>query len=240
MSAAPGLCGPASAHQVSALPDLDGAPAEEILGWALAEFSPRLAVACSMQDAVVVDLAVRLEPAVEVFFLDTGFHFAETYRTADLLEARYGLNLVRLVPDQPAAVYACDGAEACCAARKLAPMTRYLEAKAAWVTGLRRAESPTRSGARAVAWDARHGLVKINPIVAWSAEDVDRYVAAHDLIVNPLLDRGYDSIGCAPCTRPGRGREGRWAGTARSECGLHADPDSLPPPLGALVRKPSA
>ncbi|MDQ1515569.1 MAG: phosphoadenosine phosphosulfate reductase [Actinomycetota bacterium] len=203
------------------LPDLDGAPAAEILGWALAEFSPRLAVACSMQDAVVVDLAVRLDPTVEVFFLDTGFHFAETYRTAARLERRYALNLVRLVPDAGPAVYDRDGAEACCAARKLAPMARYLAGKQAWVTGLRRAESSTRGGARAVEWDARHGLVKVNPIVAWSDDDVARHIAAHDLIVNPLLGRGYDSIGCAPCTLPGRGREGRWAGTSRTECGLH-------------------
>jgi phosphoadenosine phosphosulfate reductase len=156
-----------------ALPDLDGAPAAEILGWALAAFSPRLAVACSMQDAVVVDLAVRLDPAVEVFFLDTGFHFAETYRTAARLKRRYGLNLVRLVPDRRAAVSDRDGTDACCTARKVAPM------------------------------------------------------AAHDLIVNPLLGQGYDSVGCAPCTLPGRGRDGRWAGTGKTECGLHAGPDSL-------------
>jgi phosphoadenosine phosphosulfate reductase len=100
-------------------------------------------------------------------------------------------------------------------------MARYLETKAAWVSGLRRSESPTRAGARAVEWDARRGLVKINPIVGWSYADVARYVGAHDLIVNLLLSRSFDSIGCAPCTRPGRGREGRWAGTAKSECGLH-------------------
>jgi phosphoadenosine phosphosulfate reductase len=210
-----------------ALPDLDGAPAAEILGWALAAFSPRLAVACSMQDAVVVDLAVRLDPAVEVFFLDTGFHFPETYLTAARLERRYGLNLVRLVPDRGAAVSDRDGTDACCTARKVAPMARYLETKAGWVSGLRRSESPTRAGARAVEWDARHGLVKINPIVTWTDADVARYVAAHDLIVNPLLGQGYDSVGCAPCTLPGRGRDGRWAGTGKTECGLHAGPDSL-------------
>lgn len=212
----------AAASRTPPLPDLDGAPAAEILGWALAEFSPRLAVACSMQDAVVVDLAVRLDPGVEVFFLDTGFHFVETYRTAARLERRYGLRLVRIRPEagEPA-VYDRDGCDACCAGRKIAPMARYLETKAAWVSGLRRSESPTRAGARAVEWDARHGLVKINPIVAWNDADVARYVAAHDVIVNPLLGRGYDSVGCAPCTRPGRGREGRWAGTTKTECGLH-------------------
>jgi phosphoadenosine phosphosulfate reductase len=211
------------------LPDLDGEPATAILGWALAEFSPRLAVACSMQDAVVVDLAVRLDPAVEVFFLDTGLHFVETYLTAARLEQRYGLNLVRLEPAGPPARYDRDGCDACCASRKVTPMARYLETKAAWVSGLRRSDSPTRAGARAVEWDARHGLVKVNPIVAWSDDDVARSAAARDLIVNPLVERGYDSIGCAPCTRPGRGREGRWAGTDKTECGLHAGPDSLLP-----------
>jgi phosphoadenosine phosphosulfate reductase len=203
------------------LPDLDGQPAPAILAWALAEYSPRLAVACSMQDAVVVDLAVRLDPAVEVFFLDTGYHFPETYRTATRLERRYDLNLVRLEPADPAVSYDRDGCDACCAARKVGPMVRYLAGKSAWVTGLRRAESPTRSAARAVEWDARHGLVKVNPIVGWSDAQVARYVIEHDLVVNPLLRRGYGSVGCAPCTRPGPGREGRWAGLAKTECGLH-------------------
>jgi len=212
-----------------ALPDLDGAPATEILRWALAEFAPRLAVACSMQDAVVVDLAVRLDPTVEVFFLDTGLHFVETYLTTARLEQRYRLDLVRLESADPPARYDRDGCDACCASRKVTPMARYLETKAAWVSGLRRSDSPTRAGVRSVEWDARHGLVKINPIAGWSDEDVARYVAAHDLIVNPLLGRGYDSVGCAPCTRPGRGREGRWAGTDKTECGLHAGPDSLLP-----------
>jgi phosphoadenosine phosphosulfate reductase len=210
-----------SAAAAPTLPDLDGAPAAEILGWARAEFGSRLTVACSMQDAVVVDLAARLDPAIEVFFLDTGFHFVETYRTATALEHRYGLHLVRLVPDEPAPVAGRDGVDGCCAARKLAPMARYLGTKAAWVSGLRRSESPTRAGARAVEWDARHGLVKVNPIVAWSDADVARYIAAHGVIVNPLLRRGYDSVGCAPCTRPGQGREGRWPGSAKTECGLH-------------------
>jgi phosphoadenosine phosphosulfate reductase len=204
------------------LPNLDDEPATAILSWALAEFSPRLAVACSMQDAVVVDLAVRLDPTVEVFFLDTGLHFVETYATAARLERRYNLRLVRLRPPESAAVYDRQGCDACCASRKVAPMARYLDGKSAWVTGLRRSEARTRVGARAVEWDARHGLVKVNPIVAWTDDDVARYVADHDLIVNPLAERGYGSIGCAPCTVPGRGRDGRWAGMTKTECGLHS------------------
>ena len=120
----------ATAGPAPPLPDLDDEPATAILGWALAQFGPRLAVACSMQDAVVVDLAVRLDPTVEVFFLDTGFHFVETYLTAARLERRYGLKLVRLEPAGRPAVYDRDGCDACCASRKLAPMARYLESKA--------------------------------------------------------------------------------------------------------------
>ena len=106
----------------------------------------------------------------------------------------------------------------------MAPLERHLAGRAAWVTGLRRAESPSRARAATVEWDAGRGLVKVNPIVAWSDDDVDRYVAEHDIIVNPLRDKGFDSIGCAPCTLPGEGRSGRWAGSDRLECGLHLVP----------------
>lgn len=216
------------------LPDLDTAPAEEILSWAIDTFFPDVAVACSMQDGVVVDLAVRIEPRIEVFFLNTGFHFPETLETARQLRRRYRLNLVELRPEPDAAVYGRDGYEACCAARKVAPMERYLEGKRAWVTGIRRAESPPRAKARAVEWDAQRGLVKVNPIVAWTDEDVHRYIADHDVLVNPLRLSGYDSIGCAPCTRPGWGREGRWANTDKVECGLHTSEPHLdrPPERG--------
>lgn len=205
------------------LPDLDRAPAEEVLGWAVDAFAPDLAVACSMQDAVLVDLAARVAPGTQVFFLETGFHFPETLATADAVEARYDVELVRLRAVAPdAAEYWREGVEACCAARKVAPLEAYLAGKRAWVSGLRWAESPTRAGARALEWDHRRGLVKVNPLVAWSDEDVERYVAEHDVVVNPLLAQGYGSIGCRPCTGPGEGREGRWPGTGRLECGLHA------------------
>jgi phosphoadenosine phosphosulfate reductase len=197
------------------------APAAEVLAWAVATFGSDLTVASSMQDGVLVDLAVRADPRVEVVFLDTGFHFAETLETARRMRARYDLNLVTLRPGHGAATYTGDTTEACCEARKVAPLERHLAGRAAWVTGLRRAESPSRAAAATVEWDAGRGLVKINPIVAWSDEDVDRYIAEHDIIVNPLRDKGFDSIGCAPCTVPGSGRSGRWAGSGRLECGLH-------------------
>lgn len=215
------------------LPDLDAAPAEEILSWAIGEFFPDIAVACSMQDAVVVDLAFRIEPRIEVVFLNTGFHFPETLETARRLRRRYRLNLVELTPIENPAVYHRDGYEACCAARKVLPLERYLEGKRAWITGARRADSPTRAQARAVEWDVRRRLVKVNPIVTWTDENVARYIATHDVIVNPLRFQGYESIGCAPCTQPGRGREGRWAGTGKLECGLH-------PTEPCLSRPPSA
>jgi len=197
------------------------APAGDVLAWAVATFGSRLTVASSMQDAVLVDLAVRADPSVEVIFLDTGFHFAETLDTARRVQARYGLNLVTLRPADDAPTYRSRGTEACCASRKVDPLEEHLARRAAWVTGLRRAESPSRAGAATLEWDAARGLVKVNPIVAWSDDDVAAYVAAHDIIVNPLRDKGFDSIGCAPCTRPGVGRSGRWAGSDRLECGLH-------------------
>lgn len=203
------------------LPDLDHAPAEAILAYAIGRFAPAIAVACSMQDAVVVDLAVRHHPGIEVFFLDTGFHFPETLETARRLQARYDLNLVVLRPEPGAATYDADGIDACCATRKVGPMERYLATKAAWVSGVRRDQTETRGRARALEWDTTRGLVKVNPLLAWTDADVVRYVARHDLPVNPLREQGYGSVGCAPCTLPAPGREGRWVGTDKQECGLH-------------------
>lgn len=197
------------------------APAAEVLAWAAATFGSGLTVASSMQDAVLIDLAVRAHPDVEVIFLDTGFHFTETLETARRVEARYGLNLVTLRPADGAPTFRTLGTESCCDARKVEPLEEHLATRDAWVTGLRRAESPSRAGAATLVWDAARGVVKINPIVTWTDDDVAAYIEAHDIIVNPLRDKGFDSIGCAPCTLPGAGRSGRWAGSDRLECGLH-------------------
>ena len=218
---------PGPAATPADLPDLEGHSAEYVLTWAIERFFPEMALACSMQDAVLVDLAWRIEPRIEVFFLETGFHFPETLQTAQAMRTRYRLNLIAVPPVENPAVYSKDGYEACCAARKVAPMDNYLAGKRAWVSGLRRAEAATRAGAKPVEWDAKRGLVKVNPIVAWSDEDVERYIAEHDLIVNPLRLQGYDSIGCWPCTKAGKGREGRWAGLDKTECGIH--PAGSPP-----------
>lgn len=226
-----------------ALPDLDAAPAAEILRWAVDEFFPDITVACSMQDAVVVDLAVKVEPRIEVFFLETGFHFAETLEMAQRLRERYDLNLVELKPIENPAIYSIQGYEACCAARKVEPMERYLKTKRAWVSGIRRADSPSRAGAKAVEYDFRRGIVKINPIVAWSDDDVAEYSVENKVMINPLRYRGYESIGCFPCTRPGKGREGRWSESDKTECGLHtAEPSLHRPaiiPIGAPASGPS-
>lgn len=200
--------------------DLAGASPQEILRWAVAEFGPDLAVACSMQDAVVVDLVASVAVGVDVAFLDTGFHFPETLETARRVRERYPVNLVTLRPATSATTLHHDGIEACCAARKVEPLERYLATKRAWVTGLRRTEAATRSSAAAIEWDERRQMVKVNPIVAWDDADVERHIADHDVVVNPLRHQGYASIGCAPCTRPGTGREGRWAGE-KVECGIH-------------------
>jgi phosphoadenosine phosphosulfate reductase len=218
-----------SSRDAPALPDFDGARAEDILAWAIEEYVPDIAVACSMQDAVVVDLAVKIEPRIEVFFLETGFHFPETLETARRLRERYDLNLVELKPIENPAIYKIDGYEACCHARKVLPLEHYLKAKRAWVSGVRRADSLTRKIAREVEWDARRGIVKINPIVGWSDDEVAAYVDENDVVINPLRAQGYESIGCWPCTKPGAGRDGRWEGK-KLECGLHTYEPALTHP----------
>ncbi|HEV7861548.1 MAG TPA: phosphoadenylyl-sulfate reductase [Acidimicrobiia bacterium] len=225
MSVAHVLIGAPAAPRPAWLPAaaalLADSPAADVLAWAVETFGSGLTVACSMQDGVLVDLAARADPDVEVVFLDTGFHFGETLTTARRMKARYDLNLVTLRPRSAAETYDVDGTGACCAARKVAPLERHLAGRSAWVTGLRRAESSSRAEARTVEWDAGRGIVKINPIVAWSDDEVERYIAEHDVIVNPLRDKGFASIGCAPCTVAGSGRDGRWTGDDRLECGLH-------------------
>lgn len=213
---------------------LEGAPAEQIVAWALATFGADICLACSMQDGVLVDLVSRLRPGITVLFLDTGYHFPQTLCTRDLLAARYPIELRTLIPE--ASVAAQDAAygpalhardpDQCCALRKVAPLDAGLAGFAAWFTGLRRAEAPTRRQVPVVDWDARRSKVKVNPLANWSAEDVAGYLAAHDVPVNPLLQAGFPSIGCAPCTRPvapgEHPRAGRWAGLGKTECGLHA------------------
>ena len=206
---------------LTTVPDLESRSAEEVLGYALERFHPRLSMASSFQkeEAVLLDMLMRLEPGARVFTIDTGVLFAETYATWREVEDRYGVRVE--VFDALSADGVAWSADRCCTAAKVDALERALEGLDAWVTGVRREQSPTRAGAPKLGWDDAHGLWKVNPIADWSDAEVWRYVAEHELPYNPLHDRGYSSIGCAPCTQPGAGREGRWAGTDRTECGLH-------------------
>jgi phosphoadenosine phosphosulfate reductase len=214
--------------------ELDGASAEDLLRWTDETFGREYVVASNMQDAVLVAMAAKVRPGVDVLFLDTGYHFAETIGTRDAVEAVYGVNVVNVTPDHSVDkqdqllgknLFARDAA-ACCRMRKVEPLGKALKGYTAWVTGIRRIESPTRANAPLISFDRAFGLVKINPIAAWSDDDMQAYIDANDILVNPLVFEGYPSIGCAPCTaKPIEGadpRSGRWAGQSKTECGLHA------------------
>lgn len=204
--------------------EFDKAPASKIIEWAVEGFGPHLCLTASMTDAVLIDLAVKVDPAIEVVFIDTGYHFPETLDTVETVRRRYGLNMkIMTAPDNTEELWKIDP-DHCCSALKVQQLDRALAGKAAWLSGLRRAEADTRATAMVVGRDLR-GMVKINPIVNWTDQDVDDYIATHDVPVNPLLDQGYPSIGCMPCTQPvapGEDpRSGRWAGRDKTECGLH-------------------
>ncbi len=199
-------------------------PATDVIRWAVDSFHPHLCLTSSMNDAVLIDLAVQVEPAIEVVFIDTGYHFPETLETVERVRRRYGLNLrIMTVPHHDEELWRVDP-ENCCAAVKTGQLDRALAGKQAWMSGLRRVESPTRATAPIVGRDLR-GLVKINPLAVWDDLDVANYIAERDVPLNPLLHQGYRSIGCAPCTEPvaegDHPRSGRWAGSDRLECGLH-------------------
>jgi phosphoadenosine phosphosulfate reductase len=217
----------------AAAAELAGATADEALAWTARTFGDSWIVASNMQDAVLIDLAVKVRSNVDVLFLETGYHFPETIGTRDAVglvypqvriinaeakqsvadqEAEFGL-LNRTAPDR------------CCFLRKVVPLRETLAGYDAWVTGVRRVDAPTRADTPIVQWDERNGLVKINPIAGWTDDEFNAYIAAHQIVQNLLVDEGYLSIGCAPCTAkplPGADpRSGRWAGQAKTECGLH-------------------
>jgi phosphoadenosine phosphosulfate reductase len=214
--------------------ELDGANAADLLRWTDENFGGGYVVASNMQDAVLVDLAAKVRPGVDVLFLDTGYHFVETIGTRDAVEAVYDINVVNVTSENSVAkqdelygkdLFAREPNE-CCRMRKVEPLSKALRGYTAWVTGIRRVEAPTRAKAPLISWDKAFGLVKINPIAAWTDEDMQSYIDANDVLVNPLVFEGYPSIGCAPCTaKPAEGadpRSGRWAGLSKTECGLHA------------------
>lgn len=214
--------------------ELDGASAVDLLRWTDENFRGDYIVASNMQDAVLVDLAAKVRPGVDVLFLDTGYHFVETIGTRDAVEAVYDVKVINVTPENSVAkqdelfgkdLFAREPNE-CCRMRKVEPLSKALRGYSAWVTGIRRVEAPTRANAPLISWDKAFGLVKINPLAAWTDDDMQNYIDANGILVNPLVYEGYPSIGCAPCTaKPIEGadpRSGRWAGTAKTECGLHA------------------
>jgi phosphoadenosine phosphosulfate reductase len=213
--------------------EFDGRDPLLVLDWAVQTFGRRLAVTSSMQDTVLPHLVSRVAPGVDVLFVDTGYHFPETLGTRDAVAATLPVHVISVRPEETRAAHEQRHGElwrtdpdACCRLRKVAPLERAMRDYDAWVTGVRREESAARRDTRIVEWDARRGKVKINPLVAWSQFDVDRYSDWYGLLTNPLVQLGYPSIGCAPCTRPvapGEDpRSGRWSGSTKTECGIHA------------------
>jgi phosphoadenosine phosphosulfate reductase len=212
---------------------LAGAPAEEVVTWAAETFGSRICITSSMTDAVVVHLVSQLKPGIDVLFLDTGYHFAETIGTRDAVSAVYQVNVVNVTPATTVAEQDAElgpklysrNPDLCCYLRKVVPLQQALGPYDAWFTGVRREESDARSDTKVVSWDAKRKMVKVNPIVEWTQQEVDDYIADNGVLVNPLVYDGYPSIGCATCTlrvEPGADpRSGRWAGTAKTECGIH-------------------
>lgn len=217
----------------SAAEALENAPAEEIIRWAIATFGDRICVTSSMKDAVLVDIASKIRPGIDVLFVDTGYHFAETIGTRDAVEAVYPINVINVTSSRTVAEQERDlgprlngrNPDLCCHLRKVEPLNRALDPYLAWITGIRREETSHRADAKVVEWNAARRKVKVNPLARWTHEELTSYISDNDILVNPLQYDGYPSIGCEPCTQrvePGEDpRSGRWAGTGKSECGIN-------------------
>jgi phosphoadenosine phosphosulfate reductase len=231
IAATPELAAAADSHFEGIADPVEQALA--VLTWAGETFGNSFAVTSSMADGLLAHLASRAVPGVNVVFLDTGYHFAETIGTRDWVSGVMPITLLNVTAPQTVAQQDAEygpelhqrDPDLCCALRKVQPLAQALAGYAAWGSGVRRDESPTRAGTPVVDWDAKRGMVKVNPMAAWTDADVDAYIAEHQVPVNPLQEIGYASIGCAPCTRPvapGEDpRAGRWAGRGKTECGLH-------------------
>jgi phosphoadenosine phosphosulfate reductase len=214
--------------------ELADATADEAIRWTVETFGDDFIVASNMQDAVLIDLATKVKSDVDVLFLETGYHFPETIGTRDAVQTVYpGVKIVNAQAEQSVAEQDAEyGAKLhdrdptlCCNLRKVVPLRKTLANYSAWITGVRRVDAPTRANTPIVTWDDRNGLVKVNPIAAWTDDEFRAYIAEHGILENPLVSIGYLSIGCAPCTAkvaPGQDpRSGRWAGQSKTECGLH-------------------
>jgi phosphoadenosine phosphosulfate reductase len=208
------------------LPDVEAMSAEELLVWAHEQFGRRMCLTCSWQrqSSVLVHMVSELDLDIDVVELDTQVLFPETYETRDRLVERYGLTLKSFRPiDAPDRLWETDP-DRCCGIRKVEPLERALRGYDAWITGIRRGQSPTRANAQKVEWSERYGVWKIQPLVDWDSKRVDAYIAVNEIPYNPLHDQGYPSIGCVHCTRPVAAgedeRAGRWAGSSKLECGI--------------------
>jgi phosphoadenosine phosphosulfate reductase len=200
--------------------DLETAPAEDVVRYAVEQFHPRLTMACSFQkeESVLVHMLTQAEPSAHVFTIDTGVLFPETLTTWKAFEERFGVKIDVQDATSPGEPWT---AEHCCSAVKVQALERALGDVDAWITGIRREQATTRTAATKLERDEKRGIWKLNPLADWTDKDVWRYIFKHDLPYHPLHDQGYASIGCAPCTLPGSGREGRWAGQDKTECGIH-------------------
>jgi phosphoadenosine phosphosulfate reductase len=204
--------------------------AEELVSYLVETFGSDLALACSFQkeESVLLDMLLTADPKARVFALDTHVLFSETYDVWREIEKRYGIeikayagpSLGRQAATHGDALWSRNPA-LCCSIRKVAPLALALSELDCWITGVRRDQSPTRAGTAKLGWDEKHELWKASPLADWTDGDVWTYIRERELPVNPLHDRGYASIGCTHCTAPGEGREGRWSGMDKTECGLH-------------------
>jgi len=214
---------------------LESKSPEEILAWAVEQYGTDIVLASSFgaEDVALIDMLHKVAPETPVFYLDTNKHFKETYETRDRLQERYGTQFIQVLPkltlEEQAAQYGDElwakDPNQCCNIRKVEPLTRILTEYSAWITGIRRDQAPTRANAKKIEWDGKFNLMKFNPLASWTSEDVWAYIKANDVPYNPLHDQNYPSIGCDVCTRqvkPGEDpRAGRWAGSEKTECGLH-------------------
>jgi phosphoadenosine phosphosulfate reductase len=211
--------------------DVETWSAQRVVEYVLGEFAGRVALACSFQkeETVLLDMLFSLEPNARVFALDTRYLFPETYELWREVESRYSTTIERFEGAPVEDGLWDSNPDLYLAVAKIEPLNRALLDLDAWITGIRRDQSPLRADAPKLAWDEQHELWKANPLADWSDDDCWAYIRERDLPYNPLHDRGYESIGDTHSTQPGKGRDGRWAGTERTECGLHTGAGSTEP-----------
>jgi phosphoadenosine phosphosulfate reductase len=202
------------------VPDLERASAQDVLAYGVERFHPRLTMACSFQkeESVLFHLLSQITPDFRAFTIDTGVLFPETLATWKQFEDRFGVKLEVLDATSRGEPWT---AQRCCGEAKVQALELGLSDVDAWITGIRREQGPTRAQAPKLERDERRGIWKLNPLADWTEKDLWRYIFENDLPYHPLHDQGYASIGCAPCTQPGAGRDGRWTGQDKTECGIH-------------------